>query len=245
MPHPDAILDSAAAIAQAWWSLAIVWHLFFGGLVVVATRWTISRRTLGWLLVPPLASVSVLAFVAGNPVNGGFFATLSLALAVAATRLPRERTRLAPPFALITGLVLFAFGWLYPHFLDATHWAEYAVAAPLGLLPCPTLSALIGVVLMFGVYRSRSWAGTIAGAGVIYGILGVFWLGVTIDLLLLAGAVVLWAFSTGVESRRSVHATEDERIRALPGDELVSAPIGSLTHVPDAVQGSEKVRDAA
>ena len=53
MPLPDAILDSAAAVAQTWWSLAIVWHVFFGGLVVAATGWTITHGTLGWLLILP------------------------------------------------------------------------------------------------------------------------------------------------------------------------------------------------
>ena len=89
---------------------------------------------------------------------------------------------------------------------------------------------MIGVVLMFGLYRFRRWAGTIAGAGAVYGLLGVFWLGVTIDLVLLAGALFLFVFSPTFGSKRSVQATDDECIRTLPGDELISVPIGSLTH---------------
>jgi len=204
MPTSEAIVTASAAIAQNGWTLAIVWHVFFGVLVVAALTRTISLRTLGWLLVPSFTSVSAVAWAAGNPVNGGLFALLSLTLAALAARLPIERIRVAPSPAFVAGLVLFSFGWFYPHFLGTTNWPQYAVAAPLGLLPCPTLSAVSGVVLMFGLYRSRWWGGTIAGASAVYGILGVFWLGVAIDVVLVGGAFLLWACSTNPESSRSV-----------------------------------------
>jgi hypothetical protein len=215
MPTSEAIVMASAAIAQNGMMLAMLWHVFFGGLVVAAFTRAISQRTLAWLLVPPFASVSAVAWAAGNPVNGGFFAALSLTLAALTVRLPDERIRVAPSPAFVAGLVLLSFGWFYPHFLGTSDWAQYAVAAPLGLLPCPTLSAAIGVVLMFGIYRTRSWAITIAGASAVYGAMGVFWLGVAIDVVLLAGAVVLCASAMNGESRRSVRATEDESTRAL------------------------------
>ena len=229
MPHHEAITSAAAAIAQRWWALAVVWHVFFGAVVLAAVKWNVSQRTLGWLLVVPLASVSAMAWTADNPFNGAFFGVLSIALAMLAARFRAERSRFAPQPVFSAGLVLFAFGWVYPHFLDPSHPATYGVAAPLGLLPCPTLAAVLGVSLMLGLYRRRSWTGTIAVAAALYGAMGVFWLGVSLDVGLLAGAAVLWVLHVNSTSR-SVRATDNERTRALPGDDLIPVPVASLTH---------------
>jgi hypothetical protein len=275
MPQHEAITSAAATIAQGWWALAVVWHVFFGAVVLAAVKWNMSQRTLGWLLAAPLASVSAMAWGAGNPFNGALFGVLSIALAILAARFPHERRRFASRPVFSAGLVLLAFGWVYPHFLEPSHWAEYGIAAPLGLLPCPTLAAVIGVSLMFGplcsserecrtrcgdriavlaarsaaeetgnqprlcgisraeplagTYRLRSWAGMISSAGVLYGAMGVFWLGVSLDVGLLGGAAVLWVLHVN-STRRSVRATNNERIRALPGDDLITTPVGSLTH---------------
>lgn len=43
---------------------------------------------------------------------------------------------------------LVVFGWTYPHFVSTHSWIEYAYAAPLGLIPCPTLSVVIGFTLL-------------------------------------------------------------------------------------------------
>jgi hypothetical protein len=83
------------------------------------------------------------------------------------------------------------FGWTYPHFLEASSWTSYLYAAPLGLVPCPTLSLLVGVSLIVGSLDSKAWANTVAAAALVYGVIGVFALGVAIDAVLLAGAIVL------------------------------------------------------
>jgi hypothetical protein len=76
--------------------------------------------------------------------------------------------------------LLFAFGWGYPHFLDAKQWTAYLYAAPLGLLPCPTLSTVIGLTLMLGIFRSKPWSITLAVAAFVYGAVGVFVLRVSL-----------------------------------------------------------------
>jgi hypothetical protein len=87
--------------------------------------------------------------------------------------------------------MLIAFGWGYPHFLETDRWMTYAYAAPLGVLPCPTLSALIGATLILGLLGSAVWSITLAAAGLVYGTVGVFVLGVQLDYVLLAGTLVL------------------------------------------------------
>jgi hypothetical protein len=88
---------------------------------------------------------------------------------------------------------LAVFGWFYPHFLATDRWIAYAYAAPLGLLPCPTLSAVIGITLILDFLGSRSWALTLAAAGLVYGVIGVFALGVMLDYALVAGALAALA----------------------------------------------------
>ena len=131
--------------------------------------------------------------VSHNPFNGAVCGAVSLALLTIAHGLPDEPLPIAPWSSVLAGGAFVAFGWTYPHFVDTTHWALYLIVAPLGLVPCPTLTAMIGLTLILGGLRSTAWNVTLAGAGLLYAVIGVFWLGVTIDLVLLAGATTLVA----------------------------------------------------
>ena len=59
------------------------------------------------------------------------------------------------------------------------------------VVPCATLSAAIGIAWMVAPLRSGTWAAMLASAGLLYGLLGVFYLNVIIDLVLLGGALAL------------------------------------------------------
>ena len=193
-PSPEGILNGLTVIANEWASAAVVWHLAFAGaLVALLCGWRPSNRVGGYLLAAPFLTVSTAAWVSGNPFNATVFAALLLALTGAARRLSNDHVRVAPPKFFVPGALLVAFGWGYPHFLETDSWMTYLYAAPLGLLPCPTLSAAIGVTLMLSLLASRPWSIALALAGLIYGAVGVFVLGVQLDYLLLAGAVALVA----------------------------------------------------
>jgi hypothetical protein len=86
-----------------------------------------------------------------------------------------------------------ALGWLYPHFLHADSWIPYLYASPFALIPCPTLLVVTGVTLMFRNAGSNLWRAALAAAGLFYGALGVFRLGVQLDSVLLASSVLLGA----------------------------------------------------
>jgi hypothetical protein len=82
--------------------------------------------------------------------------------------------------------------------------------APTGLVPCPTLSLMIGFALIAGGLAARTWSLTLAAAGVFYGAFGAARLGVTIDLALIAGAlglVVLAALPRDRQLRGRTHAS--------------------------------------
>jgi hypothetical protein len=100
--------------------------------------------------------------------------------------------RAGRPWTAASGAALVAFAWVYPHFLDGPA-IVYLVAAPLGVIPCPTLIAITGLALLGDGLGSRAWSLVLAGAGLFYGVIGVLWLGVTIDVVLVAGSLLLVA----------------------------------------------------
>jgi len=120
-------------------------------------------------------------------------------------RLPVGPIRIRPIPWVLAGVPLVAFGWTYPHFLETANPVLYLIAAPLGLLPCPTLAATIGCTLMAGP-SSTFWKLALATAAFVYAAIGVFWLDVTIDVVLFAGAAALVAdLSLSSDSQRHRH----------------------------------------
>lgn len=194
MPTSEEILAGLSRISNDWALLAIGWHVYFGTLVAtLISGLRLSRRLAGALLAIPLLSVSALAWTDGNPFNGTVFGVVALILGAVSLRLSPEPTRWGGSWPLIAGAVLFAFGWVYPHFLEAgTDWA-YLYAAPTGLVPCPTLSVVIGLSLMLNGLDSRTWAFVLGAVGLAYGATGALRLGVLIDGVLLIGALALLA----------------------------------------------------
>ena len=190
MPSGDAIVAGLTETANTWRSLAVAWHLFLAaGLVAFLAGWRCSTRPLAIVAVASFLSVSALSWISGNPFNGTVFA--ALATAGATTRRPAAEVRIANARRAVPGAALVVFGWTYPHFLATTSWTEYAYAAPFGLIPCPTLSVVIGLTLLVHNLGTSVWMVPLIVAGFLYGIVGVFALGVVLDVALLAGALIL------------------------------------------------------
>lgn len=192
MPEPAEILAGLTTIANEALLLALAWHLVLGAaLLALAKGWRPSQRTARVLVALPLASVAMLALLYGNPFNGVVFAVGTLALLALARRGSHEPVRRGPPWMFWAGAASLSFGWVYPHFLDATPVA-YLIAAPLGLVPCPTLAVAIGAALLGGGLGARAWSLTLATLGLFYGAFGVLRLGVFLDAGLILAAAVLF-----------------------------------------------------
>lgn len=194
MLSTEQILSGLKYITVAWGAVAIFWHAYFAA-IALALLFGLRppKRLAGFLLVPPLLSVSALAWVTGNPFNGMVFATLAVLLLFFSFRLGCESVRIAPAGFLFPGLALFAFGWAYPHFLDSASLLPYLYLAPTGLIPCPTLAIVIGLALVLDGLGSRTLCLVFGSAGLFYGFFGVMRLGVAVDWTLLLGAAVLLA----------------------------------------------------
>jgi hypothetical protein len=191
MPSPSEILGGLKYIANAWSTYAIVWHGLIGAaLTALVVGWRPTRRQAGVLLVLPLLSVSIFAARAGNPFNATLFAAAAIVLGAISARLADLALPRPSRAAAMTGIAMIAFGWIYPHFLDGPA-LRYLYAAPVGLIPCPTLSVVVGFALLAGGLGSRAWALVLASTGLFYGLFGAIRLGVRLDAGLIAGAAVL------------------------------------------------------
>ena len=231
MPTAESVLSWATAVANDLRWLAVVWHVALAALLIAfLSRQRLSHRLVGILLVLPVVSVGVLAWVSGNLFNGLTFGGLALVLLYTAMHLPHTAVSRAPSGWVLVGVALAAFGGTYPHFLRSDTWTAYAYASPFGLLPCPTLSVVIGITLILGGLHSANWSVPLFTAGILYGLIGVFWLQVSLDMWLLAGAMLLGVMVVGDLILRRVRASDDERTRRLPGDESVPEAVGTLTH---------------
>jgi hypothetical protein len=192
MPSIQQILFSLEEITNTWKTVAILWHVFFGVLSIsLAVGARPSQRTAGIMLALPMFSVSALAWISSNPFNGSVYALVGILLVYVASRLSRDRVDIAFTWQVIAGSLLVLFGWVYPHFLNTPSVLSYAYAAPTGLIPCPTLSIVIGFTLILDRFQSRAYSLTLGLTGLFYGVTGVAQLGVQIDLVLLAGATLL------------------------------------------------------
>ena len=189
MPTPEQILATLTSTANEFRWLAIAWHVIVVAGFLLGAR--PPRRLLGVLLTLPLLSVSLLAMIAGNLFNFLVFLVASILLAVLAVRLPFGPVRMSRIEERLAGIAMIAFGLVYPHFLYANDWWEYLYAAPLGLVPCPTLSLAIGVALACGGFGAKAWPRVLAVFGLFYGLFGALRLDVQLDWALTLGALVL------------------------------------------------------
>ncbi|MGE5741072.1 MAG: hypothetical protein ACM32H_03460 [Candidatus Aminicenantes bacterium RBG_16_66_30] len=201
MPSAADILKTLETISREWLGLAVAWHILLAmAVMAIILGWRPSRKAGAAVLVLPLLSVSALAWLSGNPFNGIVFLLFAILLALLGLRLPLDRVDPAPVWARAAGAVLIAFGWVYPHFLDGGSLLRYLYAAPTGLIPCPTLSVLVGFTLLANGFSSRAYSLSLGFLGIFYGAFGAFRLGVRIDLVLFIGSVVLMALAQMMRS---------------------------------------------
>jgi hypothetical protein len=232
VPAPEIVLAGLSAIANGWHWLAATWHVLLAlSVLMFLAGWRPSIRMTGGLLVAPLLSVSLVAWLSGNPFNGMVMALVGLVLGTFTIRLSDAAIPIASPARVAAGIVLVLFGWLYPHFFTTGSMTDYLFLSPLGTLPCPTLAVGIGLTLIARNLESTSWSSALAASGLFYGLVGVFRLGVALDWGLLLGAALLGTLAArDAHGRTSIRAERRERAFTLPGDELITKPIGTLTH---------------
>ena len=192
MPDTREILDKLQSLANDYFAIAIFWHIaFYILLALLFTKWAPSNRLFGILVSLPLLSVALFAWISGNPFNGALFSLLAILVFVFGLKTsPKSVATSAFPF-WIMGVLMIIFGLVYPHFISGGGFIRYFYATPLGLVPCPTLSLLIGFMLLYNGFESGPMSLVFIVFGLFYGFFGVFKLGVFVDVGLIIGALTL------------------------------------------------------
>jgi hypothetical protein len=188
----EEILAGLTSLANEYSNIAIAWHIII--LMIIAALfagWKPGNSLMILLLSSLLMSVSLFASRQGNFFNASIFAFLVIISIYATLKSGNGNITGDRSWADITGLILIMFGLFYPEFLKSGSLLEYTYASPTGLIPCPTLSVLTGFALVYKGFRSQIWSSASGISGVFYGVLGVIYLGVYIDLVLVAGSAVL------------------------------------------------------
>lgn len=191
MTRVEQILSSVQSTVNEYSVVAIIWHILFYFLIVaLLLKWSPSNNIFGILLCLPLLSVSILAWISGNPFNGSLFAIAAILIFIFGLKAPGQNVQTSQLIFFLSGIIMVSFGLVYPHFIKPDSVLGYFYASPAGLIPCPTLSILIGLALIFNGFESQNISLLLIIMGLFYGIFGVFKLKVIIDLFLLFGALM-------------------------------------------------------
>jgi hypothetical protein len=194
MPTSQQILASLATVSTELAWLAIVWHVVIVALVLaLVAGYRPSLRHAALMLAAPVTSVAIVSLVHGNWFNGISF--ILLASALAWVRPPNgPRITAGPAWLFPVGLGLVIFGLCYPEFVVGPS-IRALYAAPVGLVPCPTLALVAGFTLIAGGLATRKIPVLLAIWTAFYAIFGMFRLGVMLDVGLVVAALGLVALT--------------------------------------------------
>jgi len=192
MPDKEAILSGLQKIVNDYSTIAIIWHILFYALVVaLIAKWLPSNRFLALLFCLPVLSVAVMAFMTGNPFNGILFSLLTLLLFIFGLRATVQPLQVSQIIFMVIGILMIVFGLFYPHFTQGDSFMKYFYASPAGLIPCPTLSIIIGFLLLYNGLGSQAITLLMVIYGLFYGLFGTLRLAVYPDIFLIFGSVSL------------------------------------------------------
>jgi hypothetical protein len=192
MPKTEEILSGLHKIVNDYSTIAIIWHVLFYALIAALFfRWMPTNRLFGLFICVPILSVAVLAFLSGNPFNGILFSILAVLILIFGLRASDQPVQTSQTIFMVIGILMIVFGLVYPHFIHPDSFLKYLYASPAGLIPCPTLSIIIGFILLYNGFGSQSLTLTFIVFGLFYGIFGVLKLAVYLDLFLVFGTIAL------------------------------------------------------
>ncbi len=210
MPTTEEILNGLSLAANKYFLFSIFWHiivLIF--LVLLFAGKKISSKFIMIGIIALFLSVSIITTLVHNPFNAVIFFLASLQFGYMALRYVHGKFGVRWDYISAAGLIMLVFGFVYPHFMENASFFKYLCASPLGLIPCPTLSAIVGITLLFHGFNSRRWMLWAAFIGLFYGVFGVLRLKVYLDTGLIAGALFLLIYAFSVKSYFSPDAQSE------------------------------------
>jgi len=207
VPATEEILRQLARATNELGALAIVWHVLVLVAALAMLSGRIPSRYLTTLAIGLVLSVVIVSLGYGNWFNGVSFLVLAVALTMSATDggVALEMR----PWQSLLGTALVVFGFIYSHFVEGA-WYRPLYAAPIGVLPCPTLAMIAGYVLLTGAGGMRSVPVLLAIWTAFYAIFGIVKLGVFLDIGLVAATLGLVALAI-----QNVHARKSSLAHAV------------------------------
>ena len=192
MMEAQEIINGLQRIVDKYSVFAIAWHaVLYVFIIALVAKWKPSGKLMALFMCLPLVSVAIFSWMDGNPFNGTMFSILAALVLVFGLKASSQPVSTSKLVFVIAGILMVAFGMLYPHFVDNT-LLTWLHASPVGLIPCPTLSLIIGFALVYNGFGSRNISLLLTAFGLFYGIFGVFKLAVYLDLFLVFGSVMLF-----------------------------------------------------
>jgi hypothetical protein len=192
MLKSEDIINGLQSIVDDNSAFAVIWHCVFYILIAaLALKWTPSNKLSGLLTCLPLISVAIFGWLTGNPFNGTVFSIATILMFIFGLKASGQPINYSQFPFIIAGILMITFGLVYPHFIKPDSIIKYLYASPAGLIPCPTLSVLIGFLLLYNGFGSQPITLTLILLGLFYGIFGVLKLRVYLDLFLLFGTLTL------------------------------------------------------
>jgi hypothetical protein len=194
MPKTEDIINGLQSIVNNYSAFAIVWHAVFYLLIVaILFLYLPSNRILAISICLPALSVAIFAWLSGNPFNGALFLILAVLTFIFGLKASGSAITYSQLPYMVIGILMIVFGLVYPHFITANSFIKYLYASPAGLIPCPTLSILIGLLLLYNGFGSHPLTLTFIVFGLFYGIFGFLKLAVHLDIFLVVGTLALIA----------------------------------------------------
>lgn len=192
MPNQEDILNGLQIIVNNYSTFAIIWHIiFYLLLAAIVFIWQPSNRTLALIICLSVIPVATFAWLSGNHFNGILFTVLAILTFIFGLKASSDAIIASQITFVVIGILMIAFGLIYPHFISADSFLKYFYASPAGLIPCPTLSIIIGLLLVYNGLSSQPITLALIVFGLFYGIFGTLKLGVYIDLFLVFGTLSL------------------------------------------------------
>lgn len=192
MPTIDQIISGLAYIVNEYSLFAILWH---AAIYILITALILKKlptdKLFTLLLCLPLISVAIFAWLAGNPFNTMVFSIAAILIFSFGLRAEKSPVTYSHSVFVIAGILMVIFGLVYPHFIKTDSLIQYLYSSPAGLIPCPTISILIGFALIYNGFNSKAVTVTLIILGLFYGFIGVAKLAVYLDFFLILGAGIL------------------------------------------------------
>ena len=133
-------------------------------------------------------SVVVNAVIYGNPFHAITFGVLAVTTLFALITSKNEINKPEKGVKTIISFVFIILGLWYPEFVD-TNIIQYFLVSPLGIVPCPTLTTILGILNLYYPKVNKLQFILIVFFATVYGLIGTFKFGVYYDLCLIGVSI--------------------------------------------------------